>query len=203
MSERKPIYFSKYIDEEYILTEPNIINGNDLYRYSMTIPFKGRHNSKKAIVIMKNPSKAGKYDVQAQRKFSDETIYRVTDYIYKHEQNYSKIIILNLFAIYSSLFDKNVKEELIYGNDNMEINNRVILSILEEIQEGDRIILAWGGYPKRAGFRENYRERIKEVMTLLEGVTLWRVGELVEINKSFFPQHGLNWFDYEKMKEFI
>ncbi|OXB96855.1 MULTISPECIES: DUF1643 domain-containing protein [Bacillus] len=185
------------------MTEPNIINGNDLYRYSMTIPFKGRHNSKKAIVIMKNPSKAGKYDVQAQRKVSDETIYRVTDYIYKHEQNYSKIIILNLFAIYSSLFDKNVKEELIYGNDNMEINNRVILSNLEEIQEGDRIILAWGGYPKRAGFREHYRERIKEVMTLLEGVTLWRVGELVEINKSSFPQHGLNWFDYEKMKEFI
>ncbi|MES1043911.1 DUF1643 domain-containing protein [Heyndrickxia oleronia] len=202
MSQRKPVYFSKYIDEEHINTEPNIINETDLYRYSMSIPFKGRHKSKNAIVIMKNPSKAGKYDTKFQRKLSDETIYRVTDYLYKHEQNFSKVIILNLFSIYSSIFDENVIEELIYGNDNMEINNRVILSTLKEMQEDDKVIVAWGGYPNRAGFRDNYRERVEEVMTLLDGITLWSVGELVKIDRWYFPQHGLNWYDYEEMKEF-
>ncbi|TCN18951.1 uncharacterized protein DUF1643 [Mesobacillus foraminis] len=93
---------------------------------------------------MKNPSKAGKYDSIAQRKLSDETIYRVTDYLYKHDQNFSKVIILNLFAIYSSIFDLNVEEDIIYGNENMKINNKVILSTLRDIKEDDRLIVAWG-----------------------------------------------------------
>ncbi|WP_163971806.1 DUF1643 domain-containing protein [Oceanobacillus halotolerans] len=202
MAERKAVYFSKYIQEDGIVTVPYNINEEGLYRYSMTIPFKGRDNSKKAIVIMKNPSKAGKFDSQAQRKISDETIYRVTDYLYKHEQNYSEVIILNLFAIYSSIFDEGVEEELIYGNDNMEKNNRIILSTLEDLEDGDRVIVGWGRYPKRTGFRDNYRERIEEVLTLLNGVTLWRVGNFVKVDSWHFPQHGLNWYDYEVMKEF-
>ncbi|MED3962840.1 DUF1643 domain-containing protein [Niallia taxi] len=201
LKHRKPVYFSKYIDVEHIHTEPNTIDASDLYRYSISMPFKERHQSKKAIVIMKNPSKAGKFDMKFQRKLSDETIYRVTDYLYKHEQNFSNVIILNLFAIYSSIFDKNVKEDLLYGNNNMEINNRVIISTLKEMQEDDIVIAAWGGYPNRAGFRDNYRERVKEVMTLLDGITLWSVGELVKTDSRYFPQHGLNWYDYEEFKE--
>lgn len=202
MPQRKPVYFSRFINEECVITEPTNIVEDDLYRYSMTIPFIGRDRTKKAIVIMKNPSKAGKYDFEAQRKLSDETLYRVTDYLYKDEQNYSEVIILNLFAIYSSIFDENVDEELIYGNGNMERNNEVILSTLDTMMDGDRVIIAWGAYPKRIGFRDNYRERISEVISLLDGIPLWRVGELVKVDSLFFPQHGLNWYDFEEMKRY-
>jgi hypothetical protein len=202
MSERKTVYFSNFVQEEQISTVPNNITEDALYRFKMTIPFKERNNTRKAIVIMKNPSKAGKFDSDVQKKISDETIYRVTDYLYKHEQNFSKVIILNLFSIYSSIFDENVDVDLIFGNDNMNLNNNVLLSTLEEVQEDDRVIVAWGGYPKRIGFRGDYRSRIKEVEALLDGLTLWRVGELVQVGSRYFPQHGLNWYDFEELKQY-
>jgi hypothetical protein len=200
---RKNIYFSNYVNEEKILPNPNNTDDeNQMYRYSLRIPFKDAEirSGSKAIVIMKNPSKAGRKDTLRNIKLSDDTIYRVLDYLYKHELNFSEVIVLNLFALYASVFDDTVTDELIYGKNNMEQNNQVIMDTLKGLNEGDRIIAAWGSYPKRKNFRNQYRQRISEVRDLLCHVQLWRVGDLVRDGEHKFPQHGLQWFDFEKME---
>jgi hypothetical protein len=201
---RKPFYFSSYINESGIITIPVDIEGEGgNFRYSIHIPFidANERSGKKAIVILKNPSKAGKYSPSSRRKLSDDTVYSVLDYLYKHETNFSEVIILNLFALYASVFnDTNVNEQLIYSDRNIEKNNKVINDIMADLKEGDRVIVAWGGYPKKTGFRPKYKERIGEVLGLLEGIPLWRVGDFTNGDK--FPQHGLDWVDFEEMKRF-
>ncbi|OBZ07576.1 hypothetical protein A8L34_25935 [Bacillus sp. FJAT-27264] len=200
---RKRFYFSSYIDEESIKTNPeNIEDEGGLYRYSIRIPFidAAERSGKRAIVIMKNPSKAGKYDLVAERKLSDDTIYKVLDYLYKHEENFSEVIILNLFALYGSVFNNDLNEQKIYGNGNLEKNNKVISETIKKRLNGDRIVIAWGQYPKKKNFGNNYRKRINQVMKLLDGAPLWRVGDKVKIGDCEFPQHGLQWVDFEKME---
>ncbi|WP_066303987.1 DUF1643 domain-containing protein [Bacillus sp. FJAT-29814] len=202
--EKKPIYFSNFIDEENIITDPPLNEiDTSYYRYSITMPFKKRNQKKEktAVVIMKNPSKAGKYDCNNNRRLSDETIYKVTDYVYKHEENFSKVIILNLFAVYGSVFN-SIHDENIYGGDNLSKNNKKIQTIIENLKNGDRVIVAWGGYPKRKGFNQNYRERIQEMKQILNCDELWCVGNLVKDGNWKFPQHGWSWFDFEKMERF-
>lgn len=87
------VYFSKYCIEAEIKAK---FNETGEYRYLLTVPFKGRDNSKHAVVIMKNPSNAGKQDENG-KYISDDTVYRVLDYLFKNENNYSKVTILNLF----------------------------------------------------------------------------------------------------------
>jgi len=127
----------------------------------------------------------------------------VLDYLYKHEEKFSKVIILNLFALCASVFDTGIEHNIIFENGNIHKNNKIIVSTIATVQQGDRVIAAWGGYPERNGFRQHYRNRIEEVMMLLQGIQLWRVGDIVKDGSHRFPQHGLNWFDFEEMKHFI
>lgn len=103
----------------------------------MTISFLGREEGGHAIVILKKTSKAGKLD-EDNRKLSDDTIYKVLDYLNKHENNYAKVTILNLFSIYGPVF-KNIAtkiekvEELSVDKNQEVLSNIINLIILKKI----------------------------------------------------------------------
>ncbi len=213
---RKTYYFSSYIDEDGIVTHPAVISESDKYRYSIQIPFKDRDQKKGkiAVVIMKNPSKAGRKESlpnNQTRRISDETIYRVLDYLYKHPEDFSSVIILNIFALYASVLkddeteaetnQKHVVDKLT-DVDSLAKNDTIIASTIAKLKEGDRVIAAWGGYPQLKGFNGKYRERIEKIRKLFNGKELWRVGDIVKDGTLQFPQHGSKWVDFEKMELF-
>ncbi|HDR7869740.1 TPA: DUF1643 domain-containing protein [Bacillus wiedmannii] len=213
---KKKVYFSKYINEEKIILEPNITSRykNDeedkKHRFSMTIPFWGRRDGGHAVVILKNPSKAGKLD-EDNRKLSDDTIYKVLDYLYKHENNYAKVTILNLFSIYGPVF-KNIATQIEKVEElSVDKNQEVLSNIIKSYNpQKDVIILAWGGYPdlndkkmkekigedKKAEIKKFYKHRINEVEKMLKDITVYKVGKLTG---KGFPAHGKSWYDYEAL----
>ncbi|WP_107950270.1 DUF1643 domain-containing protein [Lysinibacillus parviboronicapiens] len=195
----KEVYFSEYIDEENIVMDPPIYNANEdtLHRYSLTLSFRDRKGGGHAIVILKNPSKAGKED-NTGRRLSDDTIYKVSDYLYK-KKSYQKITILNLFTIVSGMTG-NIRE--LIGTSDEQIhrnkNNNVLLQLLDEDvfnEEKDRIFAAWGDYSKL--LESQYKKRIREVLGLIGDKPLYRVGSMV--NGTKYPGHGKYWYDYEEV----
>ncbi|MDR6726056.1 hypothetical protein J2W91_004562 [Paenibacillus amylolyticus] len=213
---KKTYYFSSYVCEHGIVTNPSVISDSDQYRYLIRIPFKDRdqQKGKTAVVIMKNPSKAGRRDplsTEEIRRISDETIYRVLDYLYKHSEIFSSVVILNLYANYASVLKddevklKNSQENIVYkltDNDSLVKNDAVIANIIAELKDGDRVIAAWGGYPGLKGFQGTYRERVTKVRELMKDKELWRVGDIVRKGTQIFPQHGSQWVDFERMELF-
>lgn len=210
----KTILFSSYIDIKNIETIPKeieLIKPDNDYRYSITIPFKNRKKERVAIIIMKNPSKAGIYDHQTQNKISDETIYNVCDYIYKHKYKFSKVIILNLFPIYGSTF-KNIaikdQNEYLGHNLNTIRNDEIITEVLTSINDYT-LILAWGGYPdmgKKSTRKQNYntrklyRQRINQILNIIGDRPTYKVGS--QLTNNIFPSHGKVWFDFEELETF-
>lgn len=211
---RKNILFSSYIDTNKISTIPKEIkiqNSNNFYRYSINIPFKNREEKRVAIVIMKNPSKAGIYDKKLKTRLSDDTVYNVCDYIYKHELRFSEVIILNLFPIYGPTF-KNItvesQDEYLGEKLLIDENDKVLLQILNSYKNSV-LILAWGGYPnldkkttkeQKQKIRNLYRQRINNVLDLIGEKTTYMVSD--KLINDIFPPHGKFWFDFEKLTMF-
>ncbi|WP_371069656.1 DUF1643 domain-containing protein [Sediminibacillus sp. JSM 1682029] len=212
----KKIYFSSYIDTEKIITEPAIIF-NSSYRYSLEIPFKNRKEGPTAVVIMKNPSKAGLIDDDSQEILSDDTIYKVCDYLYKSKLKFKKVIVLNLFPIYGSTFKNivfNNPNQLTGESLNSAYNNKVYESTINSLEsKDDRIILAWGGYPdlkikKKALPAEVkqsvillYKHRIKDVLEIIGNNQTYKVG--YELTDGKFPKHGKMWYDFQPLIPFF
>ncbi|MBB6452769.1 hypothetical protein HNQ94_001215 [Salirhabdus euzebyi] len=189
------VYFSSYVDEENIVVNPtnNIENNSICHRFSLTIPFKQRPNGGNVLVFMKNPSDAGKE--YHKKKISDDTLYKVLDYLYKAEQRFSKVIILNLFTIVNGTAS-NIKEYI--GSDEelifREKNNNLIEEHLSQYNEAnDEIIAAWGSY--NGILESKYNKRIKEVLKIIGDRPLKIVGKTV--NNGKYPGHGKWWYDYE------
>lgn len=174
---------------------PNLLNSNEktLHRFFITIPFLNRKDGGHAIVILKNPSNAGKEDTQG-RKVSDDTIYKVTDYLYKLG-SIKKVTIVNLFTMVSGT--PNYLKEYIGTNDELKYrkyNNDVLLKLLAKFNsEQDIIIAAWGNY--KPLLESKYKERIREVIRLIGDKPLYHVGPMV--NNNNYPGHGKYWYDYE------
>lgn len=195
----KEVYFSKYIDEGNIVMDPSIYNANEdtLHRYSLTLSFRDREGGGHAIVILKNPSNAGKED-DTGRRLSDDTIYKVTDYLYK-KKSFQKITIINLFTIVSGMTE-NIKG--LIGTPDEQIhrkkNNTVLLQLLDDEvfnEEKDRIFAAWGNYSNL--LESEYKKRIREVISKIGDKPIYRVGPMV--NGGKYPGHGKLWYDYEEI----
>ncbi|QYK62567.1 DUF1643 domain-containing protein [Paenibacillus sp. S25] len=193
----KNIYFSTYVNTNGVKVFPNNIKTNHDYRYSLTIPFIGRDGGPTAVVIMKNPSRAGLFKETIEKMLSDDTVYNVCDYVYKRDEKFSKLIILNLFPVYGPT-PKNIKIESLKSAEQK--NEEVIRGIIDSLTEQDKIILGWGGYPDGYWKREVYREQIKKVLEIIQDKPTYRVGE--ELNEGKFPQHGKVWYDFEELLEF-
>lgn len=191
----KTVYFSNFIDEENIKMNPNYLDSCEivLHRFSITIPFHNRKDGGHAIVILKNPSNAGKED-NLEKKVSDDTIYKVTDYLYKLG-GFQKVTVVNLFTMVSGTPD--YLKEYIGTHDELEYrkyNNEILLELLLNFNiEKDIIIAAWGNY--KPLLESKYKERIREVVKLVGDKPLYRVGPMV--NKNNYPGHGKYWYDYE------
>lgn len=114
-------------------------------RTRLMIPLKNRKKgSKKVQIIMMNPAKADK-------DISDDTVDVVVDFIYNSDKfdDYSKIIITNLFPIYEpdsrklrGIFDKNNQHDLFI--EAMKKNRTIVDSC---IKSADSIIIAYGDCP--------------------------------------------------------
>ncbi|PEV47418.1 DUF1643 domain-containing protein [Bacillus thuringiensis] len=196
----KKILFSNYIDEKGITIVPNVGNlslTGEVHRYAITVPFKERSlKGGHAIVIMFNPSKAGRIDEDG-KMVSDETTYNVLNYLYQSDEKFSKVTILNLF----SLYEPNLNKKNNYIKDIEEVNNQEndrkiaeIIGTAGEFQE--KIIVAWGGRPKGVSSHV-YRGRIKFIKEILKGKIVYHVYD--PYRKSKTPQHGSQWCDYEKI----
>ncbi|MFD0588624.1 DUF1643 domain-containing protein [Paenibacillus sp. GCM10027627] len=218
----KSVYFSSFVDDKKIATNPKTIHNNDEYRYSLTIFFKRKVAGPTAVVIMKNPSKAGIIDETNKKLLSDDTIYHVCDYIFKRQEKFSKLIILNLFPIYGSTFKnidfKNNIKQLTGKSGEYSRNDKEIETIVDSLTNTDKIILAWGGYPSlgvkksskneeqkleeqvKEQVKELYAQRIKKVLKIIDGRPTYKVGKGLTNGK--FPQHGKMWYDYEELELF-
>lgn len=196
----KNVYFSSFIDEENIVMDPKSfdLTQKTLHRFSLTIPFHNRKDAGQAIVILKNPSNTGKEDIQG-RKVSDDTIYKITDYLYKLG-SVKKVTIVNLFTMVSGT--SNYLKEYIGTNDELKYrkyNNKVLLQLFSNFNlEKDIIIAAWGNY--KPLLESKYKERIREIIKLIGDRPLYRVGPMV--NNNNYPGHGKYWYDYEAISPY-
>jgi hypothetical protein len=194
----KKVYFSNFIDEGKIKMQPQSLNETDhdgiLHRFSLTIPFREKREGGHAIVIMKNPSNAGKKDENGLR-ISDDTIYKVLDYLYK--QTKYKVTILNLFTMVNGTpaYLKEyigTPEELRFR----KLNDDIFKSVISNFNMNKDIIIAgWGDY--KPLLESAYKQRIREVLTLIDNKPIYRVGPMV--NKNKYPGHGKLWYDYEEL----
>jgi hypothetical protein len=183
--------FPNYVDKKNIKIE--LDESLDL-RYLIRIPIRSRKaTDKKVLVILKNPSKA-KVNHDSGIYESDTTVNRILEYFMKH--NYSEVSIVNLFARYFTYsedlnqFTKTPK--LIIGEQNDNVLERSINS-----NEYERIIVAWGGFPKNSDsqMKELYKNRIKAVEKLLKDKNTFYVEKMVDNNK--FPKHAMVWYTKE------
>lgn len=213
----KYILFSDYIDENNISSEPIKIYNKTQHRYSITIPFKDRDNKSgiSVIVIMKNPSTAGKFvKVNGiKRRQSDDTIYRVLDYLYKQkEYNIKEVVIVNLMSIYSGTLSNIIKEAKSIEILSKQANLTEIEKKISSSKPQDIIIVAWGGFPgypkieddmsyniSSSDLKKYYNKLIDSTHKILKDKKVYRVGTLTE---DGFPRHGKYWYDYEELFEY-
>lgn len=197
----KVIYFSNFVDEAKI--EVNPINQLEekgvVHRFYITIPFKNRNNGGHVYVFMKNPSNAGKID-ESNKKISDDTLYKVLDFINKHENNFRKVTILNLFTVVNGT-SSNIRE-YIESDDEIAFrkqNDEVIIKKLDHFNENkDMILAAWGSY--NGLLESKYKRRIREVINIIGKRPIHVVGSMVENGK--YPGHGKCWYDYEEVSPY-
>ena len=116
------------------------------------------------VFILLNPSKA-------DAEVDDNTLRRGIDFA--RRWGYGGVVFVNLFA-FRSTDPKNLSySDGIVGPDNDR-------HILEQVARADRVVLAWGA-------NGGHLQRDKEVLKLLEGITLWHLG----LTKDGHPKHPL------------
>lgn len=103
------------------------------YRYYLGVPFKSNEKNTKALVILKNPSKANQNQ-------SDHTINNVLKFC---EQHYGYVHIMNLFPYYST--DPDGVNDFIHSNEYARCMDKNINVLKEKITIAGEIIIAWGG----------------------------------------------------------
>ncbi|MGE7910792.1 DUF1643 domain-containing protein [Lysinibacillus xylanilyticus] len=208
MSPNKKVYFSNYIDIDNITTKPEITNMGS-HRYFIKIPFLNRSTGKTAIVIMKNPSMAGKTDNKG-RLLSDDTIYNVCDYLFKSQTpKFKEVIILNIMSIYGGTLSNILSKITSLNKLSSPHNTCTLKKILGNSDDNKFIIAAWGGPPgyketeesffTRKDLHSYYDQQIKTVLKFLKGKTVYKVGEF---SSKKYPKHGAVWYDYEPLNKY-
>lgn len=131
---------------------------------------------------MKNPSTA-----TAQR--SDPTLGRVT--AWASRRGYVTLVVVNLFA-----FRATEPAELNAGPYAAMVgpdNDRYLRAAAEAAD----LVAGWGNANGIAP--ERYARRLAEVLALLRGRRLWRVGPLTA---QGHPRHGLRWNQHQTLSQF-
>lgn len=145
------------------------------------------------VVVLKNPSRADK-------TVSDKTVYNVSSYIYKNQDNYDvlkgvgSVIILNLIPHYQTYSKelKSLKSEIVC-QDNLDTIKRVT-------SRHSKIIIAWGNHP--SGLYQEYEILKDQVMQILTDNNN-QVYYVDKFSKAQNPKHAMVWGYSDKLKEFI
>lgn len=147
-----------YKYKDYVHVCKMELDKNKDCRFLIVYNLDGGNKSEKALIIMKNPSKAN-FDI------SDQTINNVLEYM--HEFRYSKVYIMNLIPIYGTN-SKDVKDDLFQKTDILKKNDSLICEISRKVS---KIFVAWGG--KSSFNKEYYNSRIISVKKCLKDKTLY------------------------------
>lgn len=153
--------------------------------------------SKRAVVIMKNPS-------AADTKAADTTIRKVETYIYHHLKDVLRLSILNIFALRAT-DAADVNNEFEISGEAAVVGPANDATIRSIAAGADYVVAAWGN---RSGINEKfYTERVGRVKRLIAGAGQQRVYQVVGKRETVQPLHGMMWgYDYElvpylKLKE--
>ncbi|MBP2651701.1 MAG: hypothetical protein H6Q74_2526 [Firmicutes bacterium] len=166
----------------------NEYQGNEgQYRYYLSIPFFNADTPNTLLIVLKNPSTADKI-------MADDTALQVCNYAYK--QNFSKVILVNLFA-YKATDSMELKNLCKLHGLNHIVGLENDKYIKQAIQEANKIIVAWGTPPK--GFVTTYKTRIKKVHTLLKKHNLYYANKL---SKKVYPLHAIIWNKTINLKDY-
>lgn len=150
-------------------------------RYKLTVTSTKVTSGTEWLVILKNPSKAGRTN-----KFeSDMTVNTVCTHFFSHKKSVKKVTIVNLFPLYltdaSKLRDHRPKL--------LDKRNYHILET--EIRNASNIVLAWGASP--AGCQAEFKDKKEFVQNLLKGKTFYQMKRKgKELNRER-PLHGQVW----------
>lgn len=153
--------------------------------------------SKRAVVIMKNPS-------AADTKAADTTIRKVETYIYHHLKDVLQLSILNIFALRAT-DAADVNDEFNIAGEAAVVGPANDAAIRNITAGADYVVLAWGN---RSGINEKfYIERVGRVKRLIAGAGQRRVYQVAGDRETVQPLHGMMWgYDYKlvpylKLKE--
>lgn len=157
------------------------------FRYLLTFRYGGSlyasTRSKKAVVILKNPSAANKLA-------ADSTIRKVETFIYRHLDDVLEVSILNIFGLRATdAIDLNTEFEIfgplgVIGPEN----DRTIQSVSAS---ADYVIVAWGN---RSGInKELYEDRIRQVKNMLNSKETYKIFEVKGSQRTEQPLHGMMW----------
>lgn len=151
------------------------------------------------IVMMKNPSTTcinmndGYNSITTHKDRKNCRIDRTTGNVYRilKKLSYDQVVVLNLYALYSS-HPSAIKTHY-SGNYNFSIENNYILSVLNQFPNSD-ILCAWG---KSNGIlKSDYNLRIQSVRSLFITRNLMEYdktsGQIINL-VSKYPLHGLMW----------
>jgi len=148
------------------------------YRFTISIPFKNPSGNNTALVIMKNPSKANK-------SVSDRTINSLINKCYS--ENYSSIIVMNIFPYYST--PASGVKKFIKNPAYNKIMQRNLVKLSKKLNCCTDIIIAWGTETIGCG-KKLYNDEISKIINLIQesGKKILAVKQ-----KSSYPRHPLKW----------
>ncbi len=132
---------------------------------------------------MKNPSTA-----TAQR--SDPTLGKVT--AWASRRGYNTLVVVNLFAFRAT--EPAELNAVPYAAAVGPDNDRWLRAAAAEAAD---LVAGWGN--ANGITPERYARRLDEVLALLRGRRLWRVGPLTALGH---PRHGLRWNQRQTLRRF-
>lgn len=154
-------------------------------RFLVEYELENGDENKKALIIMKNPSKA-------DDQISDQTINNVLEYM--HEFQYSKVFVMNLIPEYAT----NPND--ISDNVSMDILNRNDKLIQDISNQVSKVFVAWGG---SNGINEVfYNSRILSVKKCLTDKKLYCY-DINAVNKQPIHPSYSHWKKGKEEKDFV
>lgn len=192
-------WFGPHIDVNNIISNPDQSESTN-WRYAIEIPFKNRSvNGPIAIVILKNPSQAGKV-VNGKVK-SDKTVNKVCVYFYVRD--FSKVIILNLAALYatdlSSIQHQSIFD-IVAPNYDWRLNDRIIRGYLKDYRpDVDVLAVGWGAKNDIRGSKRNYDRRISMLKRRLERYASKIYKYPSNTSYPIHPATNNAWFEWEDL----
>lgn len=188
MSTRRVSHF-EHVDQDHIRECFSQGGSQDAaYRYLLEVPYSGRTAGDIVSVVLKNPS-------SARQCRADDTIRRVEAYVWRTFETCSTLRVLNLFA-YRATCVNDLWSQIDDGIDSaVGPDNNCFLR--DSFEESDYIVGAWGKPTHaRARHREEYDDRIDQVVTLLQphATKLRQVSRRARASSGDrTPLHGLRW----------